>query len=269
MKCSLFKKIAAFLIALALAMTLCACSLALEPKPAEETPPTATEQPTGMETPVAESMMQATKAPTSSDPQYEVGTAQVRLWTNSIGTQWMQTIIPVTNTGDRNLYVDGGSFDIESADGSLIGVQDYVSAYPQILAPGETGYIYENTSMDTPLDETPTILPHPNIDAATVDLIRYEVTDLGISDKEYGGIHVFGRVTNTSDAAASLVYIAVALYDADGNVVDIVFTILTDELAAGAQIGFDASSFSLPNDITADIIADYEVWAYPMQMQLS
>ena len=180
----------------------------------------------------------------------------------------MQTIVPVTNTGKVNLYVDGGSFDMEGADGSLIGVQNYVSAFPQILAPGETGYIYENTSPETALEETPSIVPHPDISEATVDLIRYDVTDVSVADREYGGINVIGRVTNNTGEDASLVYVAIALYDADGAVVDVVFTVLTDGLAAGAQMGFEASSFSLPENVTAEQVADYSVWAYPMQMQI-
>lgn len=270
MKTYMAKRLAAISLALVLALTVCACSSTPEaetPASGTQSAATATAQ---QETaaPETDPTTTPTEAPESSDPQYELGQARVNLWTNSIGTQWMQTIIPVTNTGAGNLYIDGGSFDMEAADGSLIGVQDYVSAYPQVLAPGETGYIYENTSMDDPIEETPSIVPHPNIDAATVELIRYDVTDISISDKEYGGINVIGRVTNTSDEAASLVYVALALYDADGNVIDVVFTILTDELAAGAQIGFEASSFSLPDDITADMVANYTVWAYPMQMQL-
>ena len=33
-------------------------------------------------------------------------------------------------------------------------------------------------------------------------------------------------------------------------------------------MGFEASSFSLPENVTAEQVADYSVWAYPMQMQI-
>lgn len=203
----------------------------------------------------------------SSEPGYELGEAQVTIWTSIIGSQWMQTIIPITNTGDANLFVDGGSFDIEGADGSLIGVQSYVSAYPQVLAPGEVGYIYENTTMETVIDGDPVIVPHPDIDVATVDFIRFETSDISISDEEYGGIKAIGRVKNTTDSTESMVYVAIALYDESGNVIDIMYTVLADELPAGDQIGFEMSSFSLPGHITAAMVADYDVWAYPLQMQ--
>ena len=64
-----------------------------------------------------------------------------------------------------------------------------------------------------------------------------------------------------------MVYVAIALYDESGNVIDIMYTVLADELPAGDQIGFEMSSFSLPGHITAAMVADYDVWAYPLQMQ--
>ena len=230
-------------LGLALTVSLCACSYAPAATPTDAPAPTAAAQQATAAPEAAaptEAPAETPDAPASTEPQYTIGKAQVKLWTNSIGSQWMQTIVPVTNTGKVNLYVDGGSFDMEGADGSLIGVQNYVSAFPQILAPGE----------------------------ATVDLIRYDVTDVSVADREYGGINVIGRVTNNTGEDASLVYVAIALYDADGAVVDVVFTVLTDGLAAGAQMGFEASSFSLPENVTAEQVADYSVWAYPMQMQI-
>ena len=258
-------------LGLALTVSLCACSYAPAATPTDAPAPTAAAQQATAAPEAAaptEAPAETPDAPASTEPQYTIGKAQVKLWTNSIGSQWMQTIVPVTNTGKVNLYVDGGSFDMEGADGSLIGVQNYVSAFPQILAPGETGYIYENTSPETALEETPSIVPHPDISEATVDLIRYDVTDVSVADREYAGINVIGRVTNNTGEDASLVYVAIALYDADGAVVDVVFTVLTDGLAAGAQMGFEASSFSLPENVTAEQVADYSVWAYPMQMQI-
>jgi predicted glycoside hydrolase/deacetylase ChbG (UPF0249 family) len=52
---------------------------------------------------------------------------------------------------------------------------------------------------------------------ATVDCIRYETSDVTISDEEFGGIKVTGRVENTTDEDGSLVVVAVFLYDENGD----------------------------------------------------
>lgn len=198
---------------------------------------------------------------------YEITDSRAKTWTNSIGSVWVQTIIEITNTGTTNLYLSSGSYDLEDASGKLIASQTMVSAFPNVLAPGEKGYMYDETTLDKAVDGELTVLPRVDVEEATVDLIRFPVTDTEISNDTYRGVKMLGRVENTSDEEQSLVYIVAFLYDVNGSCIGQISTILLENLAVGDKIGFEMSGFSLPDDITAEAVADFVIYAYPMQYQ--
>ncbi|MEG1523983.1 MAG: FxLYD domain-containing protein [Clostridia bacterium] len=199
---------------------------------------------------------------------FEITYQSARAYTNSIGTTWAQSIVEITNTGSVPLFLSSGAFDLEDADGKLVATSTMVSAYPSVIDVGEKGYMYE----EAPLDEEPasalTVLPRPDVEKAKVDLVRFSVTDEELKDGDYGvGLKLLGRVENTSAEAQSSVYVACVLYDAAGAPIGIMFTILMEELAPGAKIGFECNGLSLPEDVTLDAVASHVTYAYPMQMQ--
>lgn len=204
----------------------------------------------------------------SSGPAYETSYSAAKVWTNNIGTTWVQTIVEITNTGDTNLYLSSGAYDLEDSEGSLVAAQTMVSAFPDVIAPGEKGYLYDETTLDDyEGDGNLTVLPRPDVEEATVDLIRYTVSDISVSDGSYGGIDVIGRVENVTEETDNMVYVVAFFYDAESNPIGSAFTIITEDLAPGDKIGFEMSSFSMPSDITTDMIAETVVYAYPSQMQ--
>lgn len=198
---------------------------------------------------------------------YEITDSRAVLWIDSIGTQWVQTIVEISNTGSEALYLGSGSYDLEDSAGNLIASQSLVSSYPNILAPGEKGYMYEETTLDKDVEGELTVIPHENVEEAKVDLIRLPVSDTELSDGTYGGVKMLGRVENDTDEAQSMVYIVAFLFDDSGVCIGELFTILMDDLAAGDQIGFEMSSFSLPDSITTASVAEYVVYAFPYQYQ--
>lgn len=197
---------------------------------------------------------------------WEIGEASSVVWTDSIGTTWIQIAVPVTNTGSANLYLNSGTMDLEDETGHLLDSESLVSAYPQVIQPGETAWYYEETTLDAEARQI-TVVPHVDVDKAKVECIRFEVSDLSLKDETYGGISVTGRVENATADTESMVYVVALLYDANDGLLGQAFTILTDELAAGETIGFSASSFSVPDSVTADSIARYDVYAFPYQFQ--
>ena len=225
---------------------------------------TAPESSTAEAAPTEEPTPEPTTAPAEA---HEITYNNTIVWTNSIGSLWEQTIIEITNTGSENLYLSSGSYDLEDESGTLVASRSLVSAFPDVIAPGEKGYMYEATTLDEAPSGSLVAVPRESVKKATVDLIRYETSDIQISDTGYGNIKILGRVENTSEETGSMVYIVAVLYDTDGNPVAVEFTILSDELAPGDKVGFEFQSFSLPDSVTADTIADYTIYVYPMQMQ--
>lgn len=203
-----------------------------------------------------------------NEKSYEITYQKSRAWTNSIETMWIQTIIEITNTGDSSLFLDSGAYDLEDADGKLITSRTMVSVYPQIIEPGEKAYYYEETTLDDPVDvEELVVIPRPDIKKSKTENIKLTTSDVEIKNDEYSGVKMIGRVENNTDEVQNMVYVSAILYDSDGNPIGQIFTILMEEINPGDKIGFEASAFSLPDDITAESVANYEIFAYPSQYQ--
>ncbi len=201
----------------------------------------------------------------SSNESYEVGDGSIETWTDSIGSSWVKVAVPVKNTGESNLYLSSCTIEIEDTSGSLVQTIDMVSAYPQIIKPGETAYYFEETSFDGDQNAELTLLPHVQVEKATVDCVRYDISEIQVKDNEYNSATVTGRVENTSSEAGNTVYVVANLFDNDGNFICNEFTILDNELPAGDKIGFETSSFAY--DFSSSDVGSYEVYAYPNQYQ--
>ena len=188
-------------------------------------------------------------------------------FTNSIGTNWVQIICPVTNTGTKNLYLSAGTMDLEDAEGHLVDSESLVSVFPEVIKPGETAYYYEETTLDEGMPMELNVLPHVKVKEAKVEPIRYETSEISVVNDDFTGIKITGRVENKTEEDGKLVYVTAFLYDADNTMIASAFTILTDDLAAGDKIGFSMSAFSIPDYITAESVDHCEVFAYPQQFQ--
>ncbi len=201
----------------------------------------------------------------SKDVAWEVGDCTAKTWVNSIGTTWIQIACPVTNTGKKNLYLSAATMDLEDMDGHLVDSQSYVSAFPEVLKPGETGYYFEETTLDEGMPTELKVLPHVNAKESKVDCIRFETSEISITDEQFGGVKVTGRVENTTDEDHEFVYVVAFLYDANNQLIGSEFTILNDELLAGDKIGFSMTGLGSPEWLTAGAVDHYEVYAYPQQ----
>lgn len=198
---------------------------------------------------------------------WETGNGTVLVSEDSIGSVWVQTAVPVENTGSVNLYLGSGTMDLEDADGHLVESLSLVSVFPQVLKPGETAWYFEESTLDEMPSSELNVVPHVDVKEATVDCIRYETSDVTISDEDFGGIKVTGRVENTTDEDGSMVEVVAFLYDENGDFIGNIYTYLDGDLAAGDKIGFSASSFADVADLTAADVADYKIYAYPTQFQ--
>ena len=260
------KKIISLSLALSIVISLCSCDSGSQSRSSGNDSDVVSSVSSSDVTDKSENKLQE---PEKDIGPYEITYSNARVYTDSIGTKWVQSIVEITNTGNDNLYLNSGSYDLEDSNGSLVAAQTMVSAFPDVLAPGEKGYMYEETTLDDyDGDGELTILPRPDVKKATVDLVRYNISDLKVSNDKYSGVKVSGRIENqTSEATDGMVYIVAFFYDANGTPIGSAFTILMEDIDAGAKIGFDFSGFSLPDDVTADTISDTIVYAYPLQYQ--
>lgn len=202
--------------------------------------------------------------------EYEITYKNVESWVNSIGTTWVQVIAEIKNTGTVPIYLSSSSYDLEDANGQLIASKQYISTYPDVIKSGEKGYMYDETTLENSVQGNINVIPRINAKKATVSYIRYDVSEISISDTTYNGPKMIGRITNTtSKDEDGLIYVVGILYNSNEKPIGVLLDIITDDLAAGNRIGFTATSLCLPNTVNSNTINSYKIYAYPKQFQFN
>lgn len=208
------------------------------------------------------------RADAGTDEPYAITYQRARTWTDSAGALWAQTIVEIANTGAEELYLAPGAYDLLDSAGGLVASQSLVSCFPDIIRPGEKGYMYEETILNGFAGGELTVIPQVNAKPSQNPCVRYDVTDVSVFDDQLGGVKVMGRVENKTSEAGAVPYVAAVFYSPGGAPIGLAFTILTESFGAGEQRSFELLGFSLPPDVTADSISGTAMYAYPLQMQL-
>lgn len=202
--------------------------------------------------------------------EYEITYKNVESWVNLIGTTRVQVIVEIQNVGTIPIYLSSSSYDLEDSNGQLIASKSSVSTYPDVIKPGEKGYMYSETSLDNPVEGEINLIPRISAKKAKVSCIRYNVSDVTIADSTYYGPKMIGRIENTTEEDEDgIIYVVAILYNTDKKPIGLLTDVILDDLNAGAKIGFEATSLSLPETVTTSSIDSYLVYAYPMQLQIN
>ncbi len=190
---------------------------------------------------------------------------------NALGEPSFNAIVEITNTGSTNLYLHAKSFDIEDANNKLITTESFINTCPDLIAPGEKGYLYLGLGgrypSGTDVNQEMTLKPDMDIKVGTADPIDYEVTDLSINAGNFGYPQVIGRVTNNTDSDDGLVYVQAVFFDNEGRPIAISGTNLTD-FKAGSTQSFEINLMQ-SNKIELSQIATYQVIARKSHMQFN
>ena len=258
------------LIALAAAILLSGCSLF--PSAIPEAPGTTLNggaQPGGNTADISNVTPAQTQQPAVNQPTYEIAHANAQTYDDGYGSIWVRTIVALENTGAAPLYLGyNGSFDLEDSSGRLVGSESYVYSYPNVIQPGETGYMYYTSYYDNITSEMSlNVIPHPDVQIATVEDIRLPVSDVTITDDEYWGVNMLGRVENDTNVTQSDLTVVAFLFDASGNIIDIMETYLSNELVPGEKMGFEMYSYAPGVYYTTNDVANIVAFGYPYQYQ--
>ena len=199
----------------------------------------------------------------AAEAEYEIGKASFSISKDSIDTKWLNVFVPIKNTGKTNLHLSPCSIDIEDNDGTILDTLSMVFAYPNLIKPGETAYYYNNTSFDNDESNGLKFIPHPEVEKATVDCIRYDVSEVQIKDAKYSGVEALGRIENKTNEEANSYYVVVELFDAEKNIIGIVYYQDYNSLAVGDKKAFKAES--LDSSLKASQVVSYRAYAYEAQ----
>ena len=139
--------------------------------------------------------------------------------------------VEVTNSGDKNVEFGSGILEVLNADGDALESFELYSAYPEVLAPGEVGYIsyYRGVDDAKSIEDMPDYLltvsgksskdeaPQRLSATAVVEEVPYW------SDTQY---QVTITITNESDKTLYDAYVPFAVYDAAGKLLYADYTTL-------------------------------------------
>lgn len=203
-----------------------------------------------------------TNEKTKNNPSFSYYVFPYKAGENSYGQQSIQVCILIENTGNTNLNLGSAQIDVENGKGEIVAIENYVTGYPQIIKPEEIGYYYaEIGCSDQDISQELVITPHFNVKKTNIKPIRFEVTNVTLSD-ESPRIYARGKVTNSTSKNYTSCRVAVILYDENYNVIGIADTV--ESYNAGETKGFEAVYYSYFGETTADVY-DYGVIAYPYQ----
>ena len=203
------------LLACVLAL-LCACAAKPEPTEPQGSSSAAPSEPSSAPVPSTE---ESSSAPSKTEPptaSFKVTDQRLNVYRNRAEEFWGQVIAAVQNTGDAPIYLQDSTFHITDAEGTSLASDTTVSAYPQIVAPGETGYYYAETYLETESAEELMLEFTPQVSVSAQQAVAYTVENPDLQDSRYGGMELRVTLSNSTAQDTRHYCVAVLLFDAEG-----------------------------------------------------
>jgi hypothetical protein len=233
----------------------------------------------GAVTPIPETVPEVTattpseepqQAPTTSSVSYEFVSIQERLREGSRNRIYWEIIIEIENTGTVPMASRGSGlirYELNDSNGRFIDNGSLLMS-PQILYPGERGYMFKSQEVYG-IDLDTVIILDANWDfiASDVDRINLDVSEIEIRDGLLGDTF-YGKITNnTGRDITRRISIDILFYDNNDTFLGAWYSSVTDDIADGQSLGFtvgSAGSFygSSFVKVTEDMIAYYIIYAY-------
>lgn len=213
-------------------------------------------------------------APSDTQPQrnqgesYRITYQNCRLEESLIGTaSQYESIVEIENDGSVDLYLKDATFDFEDRSGHLLETKSFVSADPEIIAPGEKGYFYSSGSLDNVTASTDYVFkPVLKVEKSKKPIIRYAISDTSKEITQYDQLKITGRVQNNTSEDDSMIWVALILYRYDGTPIVAGGTNVLD-VKAGETVSFSRSFSKSELGIPASEVARFEAYACKMQYQ--
>ena len=201
-----------------------------------------------------------------AEAKVEIQSETFGTWEDSIGNIYAGYSAVITNTGEQPASVGDIQVNFEGEDESILGTISMVLAVPDVIPPGETAFIGENTILDTISSPDEVTGANANIDFSSTDeevlLLTTDNIKLNEGADEYSNVYkVTGTVINENEEKADDIRLAAGLYDADGNFLGTLNGSIEVSLNQDGKAGFELNYPELPKDIKGKA-TDVKVKAY-------
>ncbi|MBR1476440.1 MAG: hypothetical protein IJ608_00565 [Lachnospiraceae bacterium] len=176
------------------------------------------------------------------------------------GEPTVSAYVAVKNISNTNIKFTMPRFDYEDNDGKLLAVDEYVQCIPEVIKPGQTGYIYSYYYDLSGIDLSNGLAFKP--DAKVEEASRFyeiEVSDISVKKNEYGlDISVIGRGTNNTEKNIELATPSAVFYNSEDEVMGFCYGI--ESFSAGQTKSFEISGDLLTENMNTSDVATVKVY---------
>lgn len=197
------------------------------------------------------------------DTYYRFG----RLKSNSMYV-WVACFSIVENTGNTNLFLSQGDFEICTKSGTILGRKSVSSAYPMIISPGEKGVyycelnFYHNEFTTESYDFV--ITPDLNVQKTTIEEFDLDTSNVTLST-QYDIMYLRGNVANNTDQDVENCYVICFLYDESDKIIGVIASTISD-IPAGRNMNFEITDIMNLNEVDPNEVKRTEVIAVSVDL---
>ena len=189
---------------------------------------------------------------------WEIGEPMFTLYTSE-NVQFSYLAIPVTNTGEVDLFMKELAYTYKYPDGEsetqLLGA----FMLPRTIKPGERIWITADWNPPERAEEiNGIIVKYMTAEIAQSELPVYPVSDILFSNEKK--LTAQGVVENNTDSHAGPFFVRIFLYDSNGKLLGDLTSSSVITLEPGEKTTFTASSHGYADQVQASEIASYEVF---------
>ena len=210
----------------------------------------------------AESVVAEEAAEEQEQPLFEQADVNCMVYGEGAERKY-EMIVELVNISDVPIRLIPRTFDLEDADGHLLQSDDNLIATPEVLLPGEHGYISNLygtlIDIDTPTDQI-VFVPSYTVREVEDTPHDYPLSDVTFrTDAE--GYTMAGRMQNDTENASIDVEASIVYLDADGKCMGIIEKPILD-VGSGETRSFEisAADYNIQKTFDADAIGSYTIY---------
>lgn len=191
---------------------------------------------------------QISEEESQSPSLYEITYQHCEVFRDDFGNLCCNSIIEISNTTQKPLYLRSATLDFEDESGALLATCDNISCGPEIVKAGGKGYFFCNSGgVEGNMDPAAgyTVVPDIKVEKSANPVMRYQTSDLSITkDDTFSFVTVIGRMANTTDKDGGIIHATCVLLGENKTPLGVYETWL-DSLPAGVSASFEMPSYGL------------------------
>lgn len=200
----------------------------------------------------------ATDSPKDVEITYEAVDSDMVGYKDYFGPK-VSAYVAIKNTSEVPIKADSVTFDYEDESGKLLTTDSYVHCIPEVIKPGQIGYMYSYHLDVSNVDLSNGFVPNPQGRFVAADNY-YEIEVSDVSASEYLGsmVKVIGRGTNSTDKDHSVAEPGAVMFNADGKVIGFCWTM--ESFGAGQTKTFEMSGDLMSDSYSPSDVDHVEVY---------